>query len=350
MIHDAANQAASSVPEELYNLTQLADVTLAAGKLSTTNIQTIKEYIKNEESTPVTSHANRPIQIATELIVMKNTQPASDASDSSSEMNSPQKLFSDAGYMSDVDYLDKRTFLYALHTNHSQSIDTDLSIADSCAPQTHPKSFADQRQSSFSSSEDDSTYNYSHKIFDKRKSRKIHYQSQISEQTIKSANPFNAMVIETEDSMLSISEAESNDGEIRRKIKVKSFADEGNSREKANNDLASETDSISGTSGADDVHTCPECGKKYSTSSNLARHRQTHRSLLDKKARRCPHCDKGKRNNILYSVDHLFYSVVSFLVGFCSNVSRFIFSLCLNTSIQYASKGMYYEFWLNPSL
>lgn len=39
-------------------------------------------------------------------------------------------------------------------------------------------------------------------------------------------------------------------------------------------------------------HECSECGKKYSTSSNLARHRQTHRSPADKKARRCPHCDK----------------------------------------------------------
>ncbi|KAJ8667262.1 hypothetical protein QAD02_008924 [Eretmocerus hayati] len=39
-------------------------------------------------------------------------------------------------------------------------------------------------------------------------------------------------------------------------------------------------------------HECTDCGKKYSTSSNLARHRQTHRSLGDKKARRCPHCDK----------------------------------------------------------
>lgn len=39
-------------------------------------------------------------------------------------------------------------------------------------------------------------------------------------------------------------------------------------------------------------HECPDCGKKYSTSSNLARHRQTHRSLGDKKARHCPHCDK----------------------------------------------------------
>jgi len=41
-----------------------------------------------------------------------------------------------------------------------------------------------------------------------------------------------------------------------------------------------------------EAHGCPDCGKRYSTSSNLARHRQTHRSLGDKKARRCPHCDK----------------------------------------------------------
>ena len=39
-------------------------------------------------------------------------------------------------------------------------------------------------------------------------------------------------------------------------------------------------------------HACPECGKRYSTSSNLARHRQTHRSVTDQKARKCPHCDK----------------------------------------------------------
>ena len=41
-----------------------------------------------------------------------------------------------------------------------------------------------------------------------------------------------------------------------------------------------------------DSHICPECGKRYSTASNLARHRQTHRSVNDKKARKCPHCDK----------------------------------------------------------
>lgn len=294
MIHDAANQAASSVPEELYNLTQLADVTLAAGKLSTTNIQTIKEYIRSEESiTPTTPQTiNRPLQM-TELIVMKRNN-SSDASDTSSDTNSPQKFLSDAGYMSDMEYSDKKTFLYALHSNHSQSMDTDISIAESRSASIK-SSFSEQRQSSFSSSEDDSTYNYSHKIFDKRKSRKLHYQSQNhSENAMKSTKPFNSNSMETEDSMLSISETESNDGDGQRKIKSNSIIDDVDSREKINADLASETESMNSNCGTEDVHTCPECGKKYSTSSNLARHRQTHRSLLDKKARRCPHCDKGK--------------------------------------------------------
>uniref|UniRef100_A0A6P7GJR8 Zinc finger protein 761-like n=1 Tax=Diabrotica virgifera virgifera TaxID=50390 RepID=A0A6P7GJR8_DIAVI len=51
---------------------------------------------------------------------------------------------------------------------------------------------------------------------------------------------------------------------------------------------------VSSTSSSSEhhEHECSECGKRYSTSSNLARHRQTHRSPADKKARRCPHCDK----------------------------------------------------------
>lgn len=51
--------------------------------------------------------------------------------------------------------------------------------------------------------------------------------------------------------------------------------------------------SISG-SGSDDnfIHYCVDCGKRYSTSSNLARHRQTHRDKSDKKAKKCPDCDK----------------------------------------------------------
>ena len=58
----------------------------------------------------------------------------------------------------------------------------------------------------------------------------------------------------------------------------------------------SSSSSISSSSmtspGMNEPHVCIDCGKRYSTSSNLARHRQTHRSVTDKKARKCPHCDK----------------------------------------------------------
>ncbi|XP_055337339.1 transcriptional repressor scratch 1-like isoform X2 [Paramacrobiotus metropolitanus] len=40
------------------------------------------------------------------------------------------------------------------------------------------------------------------------------------------------------------------------------------------------------------AHVCPDCGKCYTTASNLTRHRQTHRSISDKKARKCPYCDR----------------------------------------------------------
>ncbi|KAI6207546.1 hypothetical protein M3Y96_00020400 [Aphelenchoides besseyi] len=53
-----------------------------------------------------------------------------------------------------------------------------------------------------------------------------------------------------------------------------------------------ESGSATSQFGAVGRHTCSECGKSYATSSNLSRHKQTHRPLDSPHARSCEHCGR----------------------------------------------------------
>lgn len=254
MVHSkpSSDRATMNVPEELYNLTQLADVTLAAGKLSTAEStkQTTRETVS-----PNIAHASS----------MSSLSPLTPSTN-------PQHFI----------------------TTPSRSVIRNWSFEQASTLRTEPTTtkspFATKNQSthhSYPNSEDDcsdtttttttafpTTKLYAHKIFDKRKARKLSYQSDDSiDFEAKRMSQFleatQTVAVRPMDErlrkMMSVDDDEIEDAEHDEILD--------------GDDIEADFGEVLGAVDEDgiDVHTCPECGKRYSTSSNLARHRQTHR-------------------------------------------------------------------------
>ncbi|XP_062534053.1 zinc finger protein 84-like [Armigeres subalbatus] len=325
----------SSVPEELYNLTQLAEVSIAAGKLSTSinaspgeqyhhhhhhhhhhqqqyhypeQYSGAKYYTLQHESAayhPVDyyqyalsyrgqlvddnedkrkSYPVSPSPSPTEQ--KKDHQPAIQSCSATKkkwktnwEINRNLKL-QQAQRISKIRDADGRancddSYESANLTYYTSTIRTVEGDVGGSPPRSGSSSRAlteDEqllnRRSSYASEEsEDSSYSYSHKVFDRKKSRTLSWNS---------------------GSSYSYGEEGHRHGAERLDYGI----DERDYRELRDVEDPTPVSSGDEVGPTDDVHGCPECGKKYSTSSNLARHRQTHRSLQDKKARRCPHCSK----------------------------------------------------------
>ncbi|XP_053686996.1 oocyte zinc finger protein XlCOF22 [Sabethes cyaneus] len=156
----------------------------------------------------------------------------------------------------------------------SSTTSSSSSTNSSCDKASNEEQPPARRNSCASEESEDSSYSYSHKVFDRKKSRTLSWNS---------GSSFERNHAEGGHRLGSSREScQAEHGRINGREYLDLVDCGGRS--------GSSCDEIG--SAGDDVHSCPECGKKYSTSSNLARHRQTHRSLQDKKARRCPHCSK----------------------------------------------------------
>lgn len=227
-------------PEDFFNLSTLAEVTLIAGKLSTTDINEIKNYINKSEDGHVVNSEN----------YQENGKQILLYHDGKHNYESTKKKWKNNW----ENFNGQETHYKKLH----HAVEGSPSSVSS-------KSYAFLSSSCSSvSSDDDSTkslLSYSHKVFDRKKQRSFKQSSTESEYDFHFDNHrernYDAIKDASCDNSSSNEMVKSDENLNDKSDGLMEFCSDRNSSESLDgkNDDPSMND-----------HICPECGKKYSTS------------------------------------------------------------------------------------
>jgi hypothetical protein len=259
MVQELQHQA---VPEEFFNLTQLAEVTLIAGKLSTTDINEIKNYISKSDDFQPTNGGNENTQHNRILTHLNNHHYHHHTHSYESTKKKWKNHWEENFKVQEAQYENYTQSRVQAHESSPTSVSS---------PKTYAFLYSSCSSVCSDSCDDDSTkslLSYSHKVFDRKKQRSFKQSSTESEYEFHfecQRPPYIANEMQHfKDTSCDLSAS----SELLKADALKTT--NNTSCNEDNNSSMSEdkSDNFDGnlSESKSDVHQCPECGKKYSTS------------------------------------------------------------------------------------